>query len=204
LPWLSNTCPTQGSKLKSGRIPRDFNQTDEERLVRITLGGFARISLEALCGSDLRTGAQAALRHYTRRLRSDMPPVALSRSMYERGPVAPRGNVVELELAVPQEVEVALEAEARANQVGLEQVVAHAVFVFLADLDSAPLAETADGRTKEGVRTGRYGGYVPRCGPRSTPAQPARRWVEGAAPLPPGYHGGVARARSWGGDVRQR
>jgi hypothetical protein len=45
--------------------------------------------------------------------------------------------VLDLEIEVHPTVQSIIEEEARRNEVSVDQVVAHAVFVFLADLDPA-------------------------------------------------------------------
>lgn len=107
--------------------------------MRIALGKFARSSIEARFGSDTAAGAQAALLHYTRRLKSGRPPVGIPR--LSRGRI-PRDTEVAFELAVSEEIQAALKREARRHQVPVGQVLEHAVFVYLADLDSAPEGES--------------------------------------------------------------
>jgi len=46
------------------------------------------------------------------------------------------GSGAEFELAVDPEIQTKLEREARRQAVQLEQLLVHAVFVYLADLDS--------------------------------------------------------------------
>jgi hypothetical protein len=102
--------------------------------MKVALGTFACFCIEARFGPDPAPTVEAALRHYTRRLRSakpPLPPPAFSRA------AAPDGSGAEFELALEPEVQAALEEEARAQAVQVEQLIAHAVFVYLADLDSA-------------------------------------------------------------------
>ena len=75
-----------------------------------------------------------ALRHYTRRLKSQREPVVIP--AFCRGP-APDGAEAEFDLAVEPEIEATLEREARRQAVPVEQLLAHAVFVYIADLDAA-------------------------------------------------------------------
>ncbi len=53
---------------------------------------------------------------------------------------APDGSGAEFELAVEPEIQAALEGEARKQAVQVEQLLVHAVFVYLAGLDSPVLA----------------------------------------------------------------
>jgi hypothetical protein len=107
--------------------------------MRVALGKFARSSIEARFGPDIAAGVQAALLHYTRRLKSGRPPVGIPR--LSRGPV-PLDTGAAFELAVSQDMQAALEREARRHKVPVGQIVEHAVFVYLADLDSASEGES--------------------------------------------------------------
>ncbi len=103
--------------------------------MNIALGKFARSGIEARLGTDVAVGVQEALLHYTRRLRSGWPPVGIPQFCRERAAQDPEA---EFELAIGPETEAALERDARRQRVSLAQVLTHAVFVYLADLDSAP------------------------------------------------------------------
>jgi hypothetical protein len=103
--------------------------------VKVALGKFARTGIEELLGADLAVGVQAALTHYTRRLGSNWKPVR-----------PPHFDWVSLDgtdafdLAVAPELEAELQREAREQQVPIEQILAHAVLVYLADLESVTFA----------------------------------------------------------------
>ena len=103
--------------------------------MKVALGTFACFCIEARFGPDPAPTVQAALRHYTRRLKSAKPPLPLP--AFSRPNSAPDGSGAEFDLAVEPEVQAALEEEAQAQAVRVEQLIAHAVFVYLADLDSA-------------------------------------------------------------------
>jgi hypothetical protein len=102
--------------------------------VKIVLGKFACFCLKTRFGSDVTTGAQTALRHYTRRLKSQREPAVIP--AFCRGRV-PDGAEAEFDLAVEPEEEAILEKEARRQAVPMEQLLSHAVFVYIADLDAA-------------------------------------------------------------------
>ncbi|MGA8746083.1 MAG: hypothetical protein WB507_09485 [Solirubrobacterales bacterium] len=102
--------------------------------MKVALGTFACFCIEARFGPDPTAAVQAALRHYTRRLKSAKAPLPLP--TFFRSPGSD-GLGAEFDLAVDPEVEAALEDEARVQKVPVEQLVPHAVFVYLADLDSA-------------------------------------------------------------------
>jgi hypothetical protein len=101
--------------------------------MKIALGRFACFCIETRFGSDLRGGVQAALRFYTRSLESAMPPIAVP-AFYFYLDRTSESYEVEFELAVDPEVEAALVKEASRQTVGMQQLLTHAVFVYLADL----------------------------------------------------------------------
>ncbi len=100
--------------------------------MKVVLGKFACFCVETRFGADISSGVQSAFRHYSRRLRSSTPPVAIPG--FRRGRALER-PLTELEVAVEPEIEDRLEREARDNAVDLQQIFNHAVFVYLADLD---------------------------------------------------------------------
>jgi hypothetical protein len=102
--------------------------------VRVALGTFARSGIEAHLGSDLAVGVQAALLHYTRRLGSGRKPPQLPHFL-DGLPREP--SAAGFEIPVDPEIEQILEREVRRQGAPLEQLAAHAVFVYLADLDRA-------------------------------------------------------------------
>jgi hypothetical protein len=99
--------------------------------VRIALGKFARSSIEEVLGSDLHAGIQTALIHYTRRLSSNLKPVRPP----DFGWVSVEGADV-FEVTVAPELQTVLEREAFEQEVPLDQILVHAVLVYLADLES--------------------------------------------------------------------
>ncbi len=102
--------------------------------MRVALGTFARSGIEARLGVDLAAGVQVALRHYAHRLKLGWRPVEFPRFRREY-PLEATG--VDFELSVEPEVRRALEREARKFAAPVELLMAHAVFVYLADLDEA-------------------------------------------------------------------
>lgn len=102
--------------------------------MRVVLGTFACTGIEAFVGRDIAAGVQAALRHYTGRDELDRGPDEFPR--LPEYPLCRSG--AELELSVDPEIEAALEREARnSGGVSMDQLVAHAVLAYLADLDRA-------------------------------------------------------------------
>lgn len=99
--------------------------------MKVVLRPFARSAIEERFGADVTAGVKAALTHYTRRLRSAQKPVGVP-GFLDTAPAAPGS---ELDLPVEAEVEQALTREMREREITIEQLTAHAVFVYLADLD---------------------------------------------------------------------
>ncbi len=112
--------------------------------MRVVLGKFARSCIEAHLEPDPATTIQLALRAYAVRLESTMVPIAPPR--FCRGQLPDR-SAAAFELAVEPEVQAALEEEARRHAVRVEQLLAHAVFLYLAGVESLGLA---DGRILNG------------------------------------------------------
>jgi hypothetical protein len=109
--------------------------------VKVTLGTFARSGIEAFVGSDIAAGVRAALIHYAARLRSGLKPVRFPRFCA----AVRRGNgETAFEVPLDPEIERSLELEARRQNASLEQLVAHAVLVYLADLDRAGVKAEPD------------------------------------------------------------
>ncbi len=101
--------------------------------MKVTIGKFARRGIEDQLGPDLHAGFLAALAHYMRRLKSEWAPI--------RPPAffCPEPGDAEdsLELTLEAETEAALEREAARHQVPVDQILTHAVLVYLADMDAA-------------------------------------------------------------------
>ncbi|HKI66425.1 MAG TPA: hypothetical protein VJ989_04085 [Solirubrobacterales bacterium] len=101
--------------------------------MKLVLGTFARDGIEALWGSDLPGGVRRALRRYAARENSGVA------GCLDRGWLQKLGDDgVDLELSLDSETEKALERKAREySGVTVEELAAHAVLVYLADLDRA-------------------------------------------------------------------
>lgn len=102
--------------------------------MKVRLGKFGRFSLERQLAMDPAVCIQAALLHYTLRLRSGTKPVAPPRFLPDLGSF---GRPPAIELSVAPELEAALKLEARRHDVSLDRVLQHALYVFIADLDAA-------------------------------------------------------------------
>jgi hypothetical protein len=101
--------------------------------MRVDLGKFARSNLESRADGDLVAGVQAALLHYTRRLSSSDRPVDFPR--FRRDGQPPAGDSIEVPVGAA--TLAALEREAGRQEATVEQLAAHAVMVYLVDLEDA-------------------------------------------------------------------
>lgn len=100
--------------------------------MKIPLGTFACNGIEAYLEADIATGVRAALNDFTQRLASGNAPVDV--------PGAPLGaDLTEPEIAVDLSLDehtwLLLRREARRQGTTVSQLSAHAVLVYLADLD---------------------------------------------------------------------
>jgi hypothetical protein len=102
------------------------------RHVKIPLGTFACSGIEAYLDADIAAGVRAALNDFTQRLASGARPVDL--------PGAPlRADLTEsataVELSLDERAWQLLRCEADRQGTTVSQLSAHAVLVYLADLD---------------------------------------------------------------------
>ncbi len=100
--------------------------------MRITLGTFASSGMQAHAGADLQAGVRKALSHYTRKVESGRAPIGLPRFCREQREQEPE---VSFDLAIEERAEALLEREAAKHGVPVDRLAAHAVLVYLADLD---------------------------------------------------------------------
>jgi hypothetical protein len=112
--------------------------------MKVVLGAFARFCVETRFG-DVATGVQAAVRHYCRRpleLRPSIPvPSAFGGGALERlsgGGGVEAGPSSELEVRLEADLAASLMDEATSRSVGLQELLNHAVLVYMADLDRYP------------------------------------------------------------------
>jgi hypothetical protein len=112
--------------------------------LKIALGTFARLGIEAQFGADIPAAVQAALTHYVGKLRSGRPPLAIPRSSLGR---PPRDPELALDLTVDSEAEALLEREAARQGTSVSRLAAHSVLIYLAELDflSVPARAGAPG-----------------------------------------------------------
>ena len=90
------------------------------------------MGVEAHLGSDLSVGVRAALTEYTRRLRSDTPPLPIPRLARDASP-AEAARVIDL--PVNAEIWEALEREAVRQDATVSELAAHSVLLYLAEID---------------------------------------------------------------------
>ena len=100
--------------------------------MKISLGTFTCMGVEAHLGSDLSVGVRAALADYTRRLGSDSPPLEIPR--LARKALAGQPAKV-LDLPINEETMEALQQEAARQAASVSELVAHSVLVYLAEID---------------------------------------------------------------------
>lgn len=99
-------------------------------VVNVQLGELVCRWLEGHFGSDLSNGARRALVHYAYKLRVGRRPIAPPRFLED--PPPPR---VVFDLTLDPETEAVLGEEARDQGVSVSRLAAHAVFVYLAELE---------------------------------------------------------------------
>ena len=106
--------------------------------MKVSLGTFACFCIEVRLGDDVRAGVQSALQHYRRRLKSGWPPDTFPD--FSRDRELDRSGA-EFELPVDREIEAMLEREAQRHGTSIEAMTVHALFVYLADLESGVTPE---------------------------------------------------------------
>lgn len=99
-------------------------------VVNIQLGELACRGLESHFGSDFSSGVRKALVHYAYKLRVGRRPLAPPRFLAD--PPPPQEV---FDLTLDAETEAVLDEEARKQHVSISRLAAHAVFVYLAELE---------------------------------------------------------------------
>lgn len=100
--------------------------------MKISLGTFACMGVEAHLGSDLAVGVREALANYTRQLNSDSPPPAIPR--FAANAVSGR-PAKDFDLPVDEKTWEELEREAARQGITVSELAAHSVLVYLAEID---------------------------------------------------------------------
>jgi len=124
-------------------VGREFLQVG---MIKVQLGELACSGLEEHFCSDIAGGARRALVLYAYKLRVGRRPIAPPRFLGNHP--APHA---EFELRLDPETEAALEREALRQRVDVTQLAAHAVLVYLAELEflgaNAPAPTEAERRS---------------------------------------------------------
>jgi hypothetical protein len=119
-------------------------KSSSKGVVNVQLGELACKGLEGHFGPDLSSGVRKALVHYAYKLRVGRRPIAPPRFLGD--PPPPRAA---FDLTLDSETEAMLEGEAEKQHVSVSRLAAHAVFVYLAELEflgiksSAPIEDEA-------------------------------------------------------------
>jgi hypothetical protein len=100
--------------------------------MKISLGTFACMGVEAHLGSDLALGVREALANYTRQIDSGSPPPEIPR--FAAGALVPQPAKA-LDLSVDEETWEVLEREAARQGTTASELAAHSVLVYLAEID---------------------------------------------------------------------
>lgn len=99
-------------------------------MVRVELGKLACNGLEGHFGADLSAGSRKALLHYAYKLKAGRRPIAAPRFLEAK--TTPE---VAFDLTLDRETEALLAQEARRQRTTMSRLAAHAVLVYLAELD---------------------------------------------------------------------
>jgi hypothetical protein len=105
--------------------------------LKLAIGKFACFCIDARLGGDIAAGVQLALRHYGRRLKSGQPPVRFPDFCRD---LEPERSAPTFDLPIDSAMQAMIGKEARRHAVSVDQIATHAVFVYLADLDSGASA----------------------------------------------------------------
>jgi hypothetical protein len=99
-------------------------------VVNVELGKLACSGLEGHFGTDLSVGVRKALLHYAYRLKVGRRPIAPPRFL--RSDPSP---CVRVDLTLDRESEAVLAEEASRQETTMNRLAAHAVLIYLAELD---------------------------------------------------------------------
>jgi hypothetical protein len=99
-------------------------------MVNVELGKTACSGLEGHFGADLAGGTRKALLHYAYKLKTGRRPIAAPRFL--ESTAAPAAK---FDLTLDRDTEAVLAQEAREQRTTVTRLAAHAVLVYLAELD---------------------------------------------------------------------
>jgi hypothetical protein len=114
-------------------------------MMKIALGKFASSGIETHLGPDIPAGVRTATFHYVAQLRSGRPPTPFPRFISNLRPSEPG---IDVEMTVDAETEALLEREARRQRTTASDLVAHAVLVYLAELEFLGAAPSRGGGSR--------------------------------------------------------
>ena len=100
--------------------------------MKVILGNLARSGIEARLGGDVAEVVRGALRRYAEDLTAGREQLTYPGFRLSPSELSP---VEDVELSLDIELEEVLEAEVRRQDVSMEQLVSHAVFLCLAEID---------------------------------------------------------------------
>jgi hypothetical protein len=100
--------------------------------MKVTLGKIACSGIETHLGADVAAGVRMALFHYANKLKTGRKPTPFPRFLADRTPQEPE---MAFDLLVDAETEAVLEQEALRQRTTMDQLVTHAVLVYLAELE---------------------------------------------------------------------
>lgn len=113
-----------------------------EGSIKVSIGPFAEAMIDRHLGRDPSEVAEAALVRYAVRLVHGRPPEGIPRFRPAWRGVRRGGTVVEP--CVDGRTAALLAGEARRRRVTLDRIAAHAVLVYLAEIDALVEAATTD------------------------------------------------------------
>lgn len=99
-------------------------------MVNVELGKLACSGLEGHFGTDLSVGARKALLHYAYKLKVGRRPIEAPRFL-----TSDPTPYARFDLTLDRVTEEVLEQEARRQNISMSRLAAHAVLVYLAELD---------------------------------------------------------------------
>ncbi len=112
------------------------------RTVKVLLGRFACNGIESYLDADIAVGVRAALSDLTERLESGRPSLSVLRGPLEAVSAEP---AMAVDLSLDERTWQLLQREARRQKTTVDQLAAHSVLLYLAELDrlTPPDAATA-------------------------------------------------------------
>lgn len=117
--------------------------------MKISLGTIACTGFGSHLGSKLAEEAHLALRDYAEKLQAGQEPIGIPSFRRDQQPSS--SVLVDLDLMLDEQTRRVLEREARRQGTSVDRLAAHAVLVYLADLDSsleAPRLEPGPARVR--------------------------------------------------------